>query len=81
MRKFIFREKRKDMSQNLWKGPPNKADPLPKFVNNFSLVSILFITKNILNYPLPVTRKLQAKNPHIAQSFELIKSNKVTIEK
>ena len=81
MRKLYSEKREKIWAKSYERDLPTKADPLPKLVNNFSLVNILFITKNILNYPLPVTRKLQTKDPHIAQSFELIKSNKVTIEK
>lgn len=58
-----------------------KADSLLKFVTDYiSFITTLFITRNILTYLLPVTRKLQTKNSDIAQSIDLIKSLKPTIE-
>ena len=53
--------------------PSVKADSLFKFVTDYiNFITLLFITRNILTYLLPVTRKLQTKNSDIAQSIDLI---------
>ena len=47
----------------------------------FSFITTLVITRNILDYLMPVTRKLKTKDSDIAQSIDIIKSLKLTIEK
>ena len=58
-----------------------KADSLFQLVTDFSFIATLIITKNISDYLLSVTRKHQTKDSEIAQSTDLIKSVKLTIEK
>ena len=58
-----------------------KADSLFKLATDFSFITTLVVTRNILDYLLPVTRKLQTKDSDIAESIDLIKSLKLTIEK
>ena len=55
------------------------TDSLLKLVTDFSFIVILVITRDILDYLLSVTRKLQTKEWEIAQSIDLIKSLKLTI--
>ena len=47
-----------------------KADSLLKLVTDFSFIATLFITRNILDYLQPVTRKLQTKDSDITQSID-----------
>ena len=56
-----------------------KADSLFKLVTDFRFIITLVITRNILDYLLPVTRKLQTKDLDIAQSIDIIKSLKLPI--
>ena len=49
-----------------------KADSLLNLVDNFELIVILVATRSILDYLMPVTRKLQAKDLDVAQSMHLI---------
>ena len=51
-----------------------KAEPLFKLVHDFEFVVTLVVTRSILHYLLPVTRKLQAKDVDVAQSKELVQS-------
>ena len=46
-----------------------KADPLFKLVDDFEFIVTLVVTCSILDYLLPVTRKLQAKDLDVAQSI------------
>ena len=55
-----------------------KADSLFKLVADFSFITTLVIIRNILDYLLSITRKLQNKNSDIAQSNDLTKSLKLT---
>ena len=57
-----------------------KADSLFKLVNDFEFIVTLVLTRSILAYLLPVTRKLQAKDLDVAQSIDLIQSLKLTFE-
>ena len=57
-----------------------KADSLFKLVNDFEFIVTLVLTRSILDYLLPVTRKLQAKDLDVAQSIDLIQSLKLTFE-
>lgn len=58
-----------------------KVDSLFKLDTDFSFINTLAITRNILDYLLLVTRKLQAKVSDIAQSIDLIKSLQLTVGK
>lgn len=58
-----------------------KVDSLFKLDTDFSFINTLAITRNILDYLLLVTRKLQAKVSDIAQSTDLIKSLQLTVGK
>ena len=57
-----------------------KAESLFKLIYDFESIVTLVVTLNILDYILPVTRKLQAKDLNVAQSMDLIQSLKLTIE-
>ena len=57
-----------------------KAESLFKLADDFEFIVTLVVTHNILDYLLPVTSKLQAKDLDIAQSMDLIQSLKLTIE-
>lgn len=58
-----------------------KVDSLFKLAIDFNFINTLAITRNILDYLLLVTRKLQAKVSDIAQSIDLIKSLQLTVGK
>ena len=57
-----------------------KAESLFKLVDDFEIIVSLVVTRSILDYLLPVTRKLQEKDLHEAQSMDLIQNLKLTIE-
>ena len=57
-----------------------KADSLFKLIDDFEFIVTLVVTRSILDYLLPVTRKLQAKDLDVAQSIDLIQSLKLTFE-
>ena len=57
-----------------------KAEWLFKIVDDFEFIDTLVVTRSILNYLLPVTRKLQAQDLNVAQSMDLIQNRKLTIE-
>ena len=56
-----------------------KAESLFKFVDDLEFIVTLVVTRSILDYLLPVTRKLQAKDVDVAQSMDLIQNLKLTI--
>ena len=56
-----------------------KADSLFKLVDDFELIVTLVVTHSILDYLLPLTRKLQVKDLDVAQSMYLIQNLKLTI--
>ena len=56
-----------------------KAESLFKLVDDFEFIVTLVVTRSILDYLLPVTRKLQAKDLDVAQSMDLIQHLKLTI--
>ena len=58
----------------------SKAGSLFKLVDDFEFIVTLVITRSILDYLLPVTRKLQAKDLDVAPSMDLIQNLKLTIE-
>ena len=43
-----------------------------KLVDDFEFIVTLVVTRSILDYLLPVTRKLQVKDLDVAQSMDLI---------
>ena len=51
-----------------------------KLVDDFEFIVTLVVTCSILDYLLPVTRKLQAIDLDVVQSMDLIQSLKVTME-
>ena len=55
----------------------SKAGSLFKFVTGFSFITSLIITRNIIDYFPSVTTKLLSKNSDIAQSTDLITTEKV----
>ena len=57
-----------------------KAESLFKLLDDFEFIVTLVLTRSILDYFLPVTRKLQAKDLDVVQSMNLIQSLKLTIE-
>ena len=57
-----------------------KAGSLFKLVDDFEFIVTLVITRSILDYLLPVTGKLQAKDLDVAQSMDLIQNLKLAIE-
>ena len=59
---------------------PAKAESLFKLVDDLEFIVTLVLTRSILDYLLPVTCKLQAKDLNVAQSMDLTQSLKVTIE-
>ena len=59
----------------------SKAESFFKLVDDFDFIVSLIITRNILDYLLPVTRKLQQKEIDIAKSLDLIRSLKRTCSK
>ena len=56
-----------------------KAESLFKLVDDFEFIVTLVVTRSILDYLLPVTRKLQTKDLDVAQSMDLIQNLKLTI--
>ena len=56
-----------------------KTESLFKLVDDFEFIVTLVVTRSILDYLLPVTRKLQAKDVDVAQSMDLIQNLKLTI--
>ena len=56
-----------------------KAESLFKLVYDFEFIVTLAVTRSILDYLLPVTHKLQAKDLDVAQSMDLIQNLKLTI--
>ena len=56
-----------------------KTELLFKLVDDFEFIVILVITCSILDYYLPVTHKLSAKDLDVAQSMDLIQNLKLTI--
>ena len=61
-------------------GTSAKAESLFKLVDDFEIIVSLVVTRSILHYFLPVTRTLQEKDLHEAQSMDLIQNLKLTIE-
>ena len=61
-------------------GTSAKAESLFKLVDDFEIIISLVVTRSILHYFLPVTRTLQEKDLHEAQSMDLIQNLKLTIE-
>ena len=57
-----------------------KAESLFKLLDSFEFIVTLVVTCSILDYFLPVTRKLQAKDLDVAQLMDLIQNLKMTIE-
>ena len=57
-----------------------KAESLFKLVDDFEFIVTLVVTCSILDYLVPVTCKLQAKDLDVAQSMDLIQNLKLTIE-
>ena len=55
-----------------------KAESLFKLVDDFEFIVTLVVTRSILDYLLPVTRKFQAKDLDLAQSMDLIQNLKLT---
>ena len=51
-----------------------------KLADDFEFIVTLVVTRTILDYLLPVTCKLQAKDLDVAQSVDLIQNVKLTIE-
>ena len=56
-----------------------KENSFFKLADDFKFIVTLVVTCSILDYLLPVTRKLQAKDLNVAQSMELIRNLKLTI--
>ena len=56
-----------------------KAESLFKLVDIFEFIVTLVVTRSILDYLLPLTRKLQVKDLDVAQSINLIQNLKLTI--
>ena len=56
-----------------------KAESLFKLVDDFEFIVTLVVTRSILDYLLPLTRKLQVKDLDVAQSINLIQNLKLTI--
>ena len=56
-----------------------KAESLFKLVDDFEFIVTLVVTRSILDYLLPVTRKLQVKDLDVAQSMDFIQNLKLTI--
>ena len=57
-----------------------KAEYLFKLADDFEFAVTLVVTRSNLDYLLPVTHKLQAKDLDVAQSMDLIQSLKLAIE-
>ena len=57
----------------------SKAESFFKLVDDFEFIVTLVVTRIILDYLLPVTHKLQAKDLDVAQSMDLIQNPKLTI--
>ena len=51
-----------------------------KLADDFEFIVTLVVSRTILDYLLPVTCKLQAKDLDVAQSMDLIQNLKLTIE-
>ena len=49
-------------------------------VDDFEFIVTLVVTRSVLDYLLPVTRKLQAKYIDLAKSIEMIENLKLTIK-
>ena len=58
-----------------------KAESLFKLIDDFEFTIRLVITRSILDYLLPATRKLQSKDPDVAKSADIISSLKSSIQK
>ena len=58
-----------------------KAESLFKLIDDFEFTIRLVITRSILDYLLPATRKLQSKDPDVAKSADIISSVKSSIQK
>ena len=56
-----------------------KTESLLKLVDDFEFIVTQVVTRSILDYLLPVTRELQAKDLDVAQSMDLIRNLKLTI--
>ena len=56
-----------------------KTESLFKLVDDFEFIVTQVVTRSILDYLLPVTRKLQTKDLDVAQSMDLIQNLKLTI--
>ena len=57
-----------------------KADSLFKLIDDFEFIVTLVVTRSILDYLLPVTRKLQENDFDVAQSMDLVQSLKLINE-
>ena len=57
-----------------------KADSLFKLIDDFDFIVTLVVTRSILDYLLPVTRKLQENDFDVAQSMDMIQSLKLINE-
>ena len=53
---------------------------MSKLADDFEFIVTLVVITSILDYLLPVTHKLQAKDLDLAQSMGLIQNLKITIE-
>ena len=51
-----------------------------KLADDFEFIVTLVVSRTMLDYLLPVTCKLQAKDLDVAQSMDLIQNLKLTIE-
>ena len=56
-----------------------KTESLLKLVDDFEFIVTQVVTRSILDYLLPVTRKLQVKDLDVAQSMDFIQNLKLTI--
>ena len=56
-----------------------KTKPLFKLVDDFESIVTVVVTRSILDYLVPVTFKLQAKDFDVAQSVDLIQTLNMAI--